>query len=217
MLQKQKSYKNKAGETVVLKRPNMKVIGKDMDKDEKRRVVILSKDGVKFDKAGTLYPNGNKRLYDSWSVFVKDEGDEEEESGYYMNLSAQSGRDLTALKPQQFDVFELSKDLREGKRWNKTTKKLEPSGQYNAVVVWTKIEENSESEPTIILNKDDTQVDLEPKVFQEATAFEKTLVSELKNVNADIPTAIRNFKKFKDAGKDVLDISRERVEFLMRD
>jgi hypothetical protein len=205
MLKKENTYKTKDGVVKQRNAVSMKVCGKEMDKDETRTIVILSKDGIRHSPAGTVYASGGVALYDSYSIFVKDDGDMNEGSGYFMNLSPRSARDLKRLSPKQFDVFKMSKGSVENKK----------TGGENPIVVWEKVEKEDSSSSFQIAPKPVIVLEKPPVEDFVITNFERELALSLKGAGCNLEQCLFNFNKFKNEGKDVLDISVDRVKKVM--
>jgi hypothetical protein len=206
MLNVETSYTNKTtNETVELKTPKMKVMGKLMENNEKHRFVVLTSKGVRETQFA-------KALYPSYSYFVKIDGDERDKSGLFLDLSKQVFMAIKYAKLKQFDVFEITKGMRENKK----------SGALNPVVIVTKI--NVQNEVPIekeegVVETENISVDVE--MVEEFTEDEKSLMDKIKTVSREkevevtVEGLMKNMQKYVDAGKNVRTVNKVNAEALM--
>ena len=208
MLNVETSYTNKTtNETVELKTPKMKVMGKLMDNDEKHRFVVLTSKGVRETQFA-------KALYPSYSYFVKIDGDERDKSGLFLDLSKQAFVAIKYSKLKQFDVFEITKGMRENKK----------TGALNPVVIVTKIDvqdevPTTEEEKEVVVTTENISVDIEIK--SEFSDDEKSLMNKIKTVSREkevevtVEGLMKNMQKYVDAGKNVRTVNKVNAEALM--
>ena len=209
MLNVETSYTNKTtNETVELKTPKMKVMGKLMENNEKHRFVVLTSKGVRETQFA-------KALYPSYSYFVKIDGDERDKSGLFLDLSKQVFMAIKYAKLKQFDVFEITKGMRENKK----------SGALNPVVIVTKINVQDEV-PTTEEEKEEGVVETENisvdvEMVEEFTEDEKSLMDKIKTVSREkevevtVEGLMKNMQKYVDAGKKVREVNKVNAEKLM--
>ena len=208
MLKVETSYINKTtNETVELKTPKMKVMGKLMGNDEKHRFVVLTSKGVRETQFA-------KALYPSYSYFVKIDGDERDKSGLFLDLSKQAFMAIKYAKLKQFDVFEITKGMRENKK----------TGALNPVVIVTKIDvqdevPTTEEEKEVVVTTENISVDIEIK--SEFSDDEKSLMNKIKTVSREkevevtVEGLMKNMQKYVDAGKNVRTANKVNAEALM--
>jgi len=97
VLKIERTYTTKAGEVREFKQPLMKVMGKNMDRDESAEFVILSDTITVFDNS--LYPN--YRLFVTY--------DQEDAEAFNLDLSNQAYKEISGLDFRKGDKLKIKK------------------------------------------------------------------------------------------------------------
>lgn len=105
------SYMSKDGREIQFKTPKMKILGKNMDKDETHTFVVLSHEIQSWENPCKV--NGVLKKITNHTLFVKFKDDVNEDNPLTLALSKQAYNSLSLLGIKQEDVLKCTKGIRE--------------------------------------------------------------------------------------------------------